>query len=179
MLILKMDEAVKDDVATFAAATGQSVSSSVQPVQSKSCKQSGKCQGQVHTPLGGAPSLQCLCCGKGGHRAKDQYCPAKNDMCRFCHKLGHWESCCFTNQKARQDDSTNTGCNVKQGAKQTRHIEPSMQAVSTSLPLPVPDPYKYTLHICDNIGQLHLLTADIGTSSYCSVVECNGLTCCC
>ncbi len=40
--ILETDEAVKDDAATFAAATGQSASSSVCPVQSKSYKQSGK-----------------------------------------------------------------------------------------------------------------------------------------
>ncbi len=169
--ILETDEAVKDDVAAFAAATGQSASSSVRPVQSKSCKQSVKRQGQVHTPLGGAPSLECLCCGKGGHRAKDQNCPTKNDMCRFCHKLGHWDSRCFTKQKARQSDSANTGYKVKQGAKQIRRIEPSIQAVSMSLPLPVPEPYKHTVQICDSMGQQFLLTTDVDTGSYCSVVE--------
>ncbi len=57
--ILEMDETVREDSATFAAATGQSAStSSVQLVLSRqhTQKPSGR---QVQTPLGGGPNSHC------------------------------------------------------------------------------------------------------------------------
>ncbi len=169
--ILETDEAVKEDAAAFAAVSGQSSSPTVHPLQPHSHRKSKPSGQQVHTPLGGGPSTHCFCCGRGGHKAKDPKCPALNDSCKFCHKVGHWETCCLTKRKSQQSTATKQGTSGQQGGKQMRCIEPSMQAVSASLSLPVPEPYKYTVHVRDHTGQLHSLTADVDMGSYCLVVE--------
>ena len=38
-------------------------------------------------------SPTCNRCGKGEHRS-GQTCPAKNQTCNYCNKLGHWEVVC-------------------------------------------------------------------------------------
>ena len=41
-------------------------------------------------------NMECFCCGRTGHMAKDPKCPAKDKKCRRCHKIGHFEKKCRT-----------------------------------------------------------------------------------
>lgn len=36
----------------------------------------------------------CFACGNQGHLSKSPLCPAKDQNCRRCKKLGHWENVC-------------------------------------------------------------------------------------
>ncbi len=45
-------------------------------------------------PSPGASSTTCTNCGRHGHSARDQSCPARNQDCNSCHKRGHFERCC-------------------------------------------------------------------------------------
>lgn len=37
----------------------------------------------------------CYACGKLGHTARSPECPAVDQECRYCHKVGHFLACCW------------------------------------------------------------------------------------
>ena len=39
---------------------------------------------------------KCFRCGREGHHAKDKECPARNETCRKCNKVGHFQAQCRT-----------------------------------------------------------------------------------
>jgi len=43
---------------------------------------------------------KCFRCGREGHYAKDKECPARNQSCWSCKKVGHFQSQCQTKTKA-------------------------------------------------------------------------------
>lgn len=49
----------------------------------------------------------CFACGHSGHIAKDPQCPAKNQKCRKCHMIGHFQNRCKSKQsKSQKHDKT-------------------------------------------------------------------------
>ncbi len=68
-----------------------------------------------------------MLCSQEGHNAKSKDCPAKNDMCRYCHRPGHWEWCCFMKEKSRVIASE--GMSKRQlGHNQVNHLMVSLVA---------------------------------------------------
>ena len=64
-------------------------------------------------------SPTCNRCGKGEHRS-GQTCPAKNQTCNYCNKLGHWEVVCKV--KIRDNNGTNNQSSPQQSKRVGRII---------------------------------------------------------
>ncbi|GFO26931.1 retrovirus-related pol polyprotein from transposon opus [Plakobranchus ocellatus] len=54
---------------------------------------------QVNTRQPG--TLICINCGRRGHRANDTSCPALNQTCSLCGKLGHFKRVCHYEPAAK------------------------------------------------------------------------------
>ncbi len=116
---------------------------------------------------GQAAKGKCKGCGSGNHRSYDSACPAKGAECRFCHRLGHYESVCITNQKS-QMASSHTGMHAG-GGKSLKHIAPALHAVSASSLAETP--FQMTLHLHVPNGQVHTMEGEVDMGSYCSIVS--------
>lgn len=55
---------------------------------------------------------KCFNCGYKGHLAASDVCPAKKEKCKFCHKVGHFQSCCSVRYKKRKFEQTSSGRTV-------------------------------------------------------------------
>ena len=61
-------------------------------------------QGEACEPIHNLRSGPCYACGRRGHRAGDQRCPAREKHCFKCHDVGHFSRCCRAS-KSRQRDT--------------------------------------------------------------------------
>ncbi len=172
--ILDSDEAVTKDQQVFSSASGSGKPCGVASVVSHPRGRS-KCSGTTSFQKGtekGQGSGQavkgkCRGCGSGNHRSYDGSCPAKGAECRFCHRLGHYESVCITKQKS-QMASGHTDTHAG-GGKSLKHIAPAMHAVSTSGLAETP--FQTTVHLCGPNGQVHTVEGEVDMGSYCSIVS--------
>ncbi|XP_064469584.1 uncharacterized protein K02A2.6-like [Ornithodoros turicata] len=62
---------------------------------------------------------KCFRCGSAKHKANHPSCPAKDKICRKCHKKGHFESVCRSSTKQR---------------KMVRELDASVFAVTSATP---------------------------------------------
>ncbi|XP_055623134.1 uncharacterized protein LOC129766585 [Toxorhynchites rutilus septentrionalis] len=60
-------------------------------------------------------SRECYRCGRQGHYANDEDCPARDKKCEKCNLLGHFKRCCKTKPK-------NSRKNKEGGKKKVRQI---------------------------------------------------------
>ncbi|XP_065222486.1 uncharacterized protein LOC135847033 [Planococcus citri] len=51
--------------------------------------------------------IECYCCGKDDHLARDPKCPAKKATCGKCGKVGHYRKCCMIGKSSEQNASKN------------------------------------------------------------------------
>lgn len=51
---------------------------------------------------GGSGTYKCYACGKAGHFARDEVCPARGKTCAKCGKKGHWVVCCRSGTESKR-----------------------------------------------------------------------------
>ncbi|GFN84809.1 integrase core domain protein [Plakobranchus ocellatus] len=99
-------------------------------------------------------TLICTNCGRRGHRAKDTICPALNQTCSLCGKLGHFKRVCRSGPAAKPAP--------KQRDRRTRALQTKVNAVSSR-------PFLHTVHL---LSGKHFIpvTADVDTGAQISGV---------
>ncbi|GFO11865.1 integrase core domain protein [Plakobranchus ocellatus] len=99
-------------------------------------------------------TLICTNCGRRGHRAKDTICPALNQTCSLCGKLGHFKRVC------RSGPATKPA--PKQRDKRTRALQTKVNAVSSR-------PFLHTVHLLSGKHFIPI-TAEVDTGAQISGV---------
>ncbi|GFN73690.1 transposon tf2-9 polyprotein [Plakobranchus ocellatus] len=99
-------------------------------------------------------TLICTNCGCRGHRAKDTTCPALNQTCSLCSKLGHFKRICRSRLAAKPAP--------KQRDKRTRALQTKVNALSSR-------PFLHTVHLLSGKHFIPI-TADIDTGAQISGV---------
>ncbi|GFO38083.1 Pol polyprotein [Plakobranchus ocellatus] len=83
-------------------------------------------------------TLICTNCGRRGHCAKDTICPALNQTCSLCGKLGHFKRVCRSGPTAKPAP--------KQRDKRTRVLQTKVNAVSSC-------PFLHTVHLLSGVTE--------------------------
>ncbi|GFO24484.1 transposon tf2-9 polyprotein [Plakobranchus ocellatus] len=99
-------------------------------------------------------TLICTNCDRRGHRAKDTTCPALNQTCSLCGKLGHFKRVCRSGPAAKPAP--------KQRNKRTRALQTRVNAVSSR-------PFPLTVHLLSGKHFIPI-TAEVDTGAQISGV---------
>ncbi len=62
--------------------------------------------GGATVPKRNSTQKPCSSCGRSGHAYMSPSCPALNSKCRFCSKIGHWDSVCRKKQSQQSGSTT-------------------------------------------------------------------------
>ncbi len=171
--ILLSEESAVTDIAAFGATAHAASSSSasvgaVNPcMQGKGQQQSKGRGGRQGSGMGQKQekgNVTCFSCGKKGHYAKTDNCPAKNAECSFCQKSGHWTGCCCMKEKSKLAGTKHKGASAKKIKPDTKAIIPGTS---------IEQPYHFAAQILNSKGNPHSLTVEIDSGSYCSAISCD------
>ena len=77
-----------------------------------------------HPPAQQDKPSSCPGCGGTYHKGSHSQCPAFDQTCSFCHKVGHFERVCRSKQTQHQRSGTSSG--PTQASANTIRIQPSL-----------------------------------------------------
>ena len=80
-----------------------SAGASVNAVQPKKLPRGQRSAGQ-HSQAASLPRRECFNCGRAGHKANDDACPAKGKSCHKCGKSGHFSKKCRAKATSKKED---------------------------------------------------------------------------
>ena len=67
-------------------------------------------------------SVRCFRCGKEGHFAWDQSCPAHKATCHKCHNQGHFATMCKTKKRGNHELESGKGNKRRQKASSKQRL---------------------------------------------------------
>ena len=85
------------------ASVSCSAGASVNAVQPKKLPRGQRSAGQ-HSQAASLPRRECFNCGRAGHKANDDACPAKGKSCHKCGKSGHFSKKCRAKATSKKED---------------------------------------------------------------------------